>query len=492
MLAQSLTSILKDSSLVRDAAHFSGKWTSAEGDRQFNVSNPATGEIIATVPDCGVADFRHAIDSANSAQKRWAQAAGKERSFILRRLFDLTIANQEDLAKILTAETGKPLAEAKGEIVYGASYIEWFGEEAKRVYGDTIPGHHRDKRLFVLKQPVGVVAGIAAWNFPSAMVARKFAPALAAGCAIVFKPAAETPLSALAFAVLAERAGLPAGLLSITPTTNSRAFGEEISVNPIVKKLTFTGSTEVGRILMAQAAPKIMKLSLELGGNAPFIVFDDADLDAAVKGAVDSKFRNNGQTCVCANRIYAQSGIHDAFVAKLSEAVAKLKVGNGMDPDTVLGPLISSKSKTKFEDHIADALAKGAKLVTGGKPHPYGGNFVLPTLLQGVTSKMKVAREETFAPLAPVFKFATVDEVIALANDTEFGLAAYFFANDLRQVWRVLEALEYGMVGVNTGLISTEVAPFGGVKQSGFGREGSKYGLDDFLSMKYVCLGGMS
>jgi succinate-semialdehyde dehydrogenase / glutarate-semialdehyde dehydrogenase len=487
----SLASILKDPSLLQSKAYINGQWVSAISGKTFAVTNPANGELIAEVADCLVEDYRLAIDTAHTAQKLWAQATGKERALVLRRFFDLTIANQDDLAKILTAETGKPLAEAKGEIVYGASYIEWFGEEAKRAYGDTIPGHTRDKRIMVIKQPIGVVAAIAAWNFPSAMVARKFAPALAAGCSIVFKPAAETPLSALAFAVLADRAGLPAGLLSMTPTKNSREFGTEICVNPLVKKLSFTGSTEVGRLLMAQAAPKIMKLSLELGGNAPFIVFDDADLDVAVQGAIDSKFRNNGQTCVCANRIYVQSGIHDAFVARLSKAVAKLKVGNGMDAESVLGPLINESSKAKFEDHIADAVSKGAKVVTGGKPHPLGGTYVMPTLIEGVTTKMKVAREETFAPLAPVFKFETVDEVIALANDTEFGLAAYFFANNLKQVWKVVESLEYGMVGVNTGLISTEVAPFGGVKQSGFGREGSKYGLDDFMSMKYVCLGGM-
>ena len=492
MTTQFLTTILNDPALLQQGAYIEGEWAAAASGKTFAVTNPASGHTIANVADCDVVDFRRAIDAASTAQKLWAQATGKERAAILRRFYDLTIANQDDLAKILTAETGKPLAESKGEIVYGASYIEWFGEEAKRAYGDTIPGHHRDKRILVLKQPIGVVAAVAAWNFPSAMVARKFAPALAAGCAVVFKPAAETPLSALAFAVLAERAGLPRGLLSITPTSKSRSFGEEVCTNPVVKKLSFTGSTEVGRLLMAQAAPKIMKLSLELGGNAPFIVFDDADIDAAVQGAMDSKFRNNGQTCVCANRIYVQSGVHDAFVKKLSAAVAGLKVGDGMDPSVVLGPLINAVSKVKFEDHIADAVAKGAEIVTGGKPHPLGGTYVMPTLIQGVTSKMKVAREETFAPLAPVFKFDSVDEVIELANDTEFGLASYFFANDLRQVWKVVEALEYGMVGVNTGLISTEVAPFGGIKQSGFGREGSKYGLDDFLCMKYVCIGGLS
>ena len=490
-MSRTLSSILKDPILLQQQAYINGKWTASKSGKTFPVTNPANGSTIANVSDCSVADYREAINAAQAAQKPWAVATGKERAAILRKFFELTMANQEDLAKILTAETGKPLDEAKGEIAYGASYIEWFGEEAKRVYGDTIPGHTRDKRLMVLKQPVGVVAAIAAWNFPSAMVARKFAPALAAGCSIIFKPAAETPLSALALAALAERAGLPAGLLSVTPTSNSRGFGEEVCANPVVRKLSFTGSTEVGRVLMAQAAPKIMKLSMELGGNAPFIVFDDADLDAAVQGAIDSKFRNNGQTCVCANRLYAQSGIHDAFVAKLSAAVAKLKVGDGMEAGTVLGPLINEQAKAKFEDHISDAVSKGAKVVTGGRPHALGGTYVMPTLIEGVTAEMKVAREETFGPLAPVFKFETADDVIAMANDTEFGLAAYFFANNLKQVWKVVEALEYGMVGVNTGMLSTEVAPFGGIKQSGFGREGSKYGLDDFLSMKYVCLGGM-
>jgi succinate-semialdehyde dehydrogenase / glutarate-semialdehyde dehydrogenase len=492
MFTRSLTSILKDSSLLREEAYICGKWCNADSGQRFQVTNPATGEVIAHVADLGVAEFKRAFETAQVAQKEWAEATGKERAGVLRRLFELVMANQEDLAKILTAEVGKPLAEARGEVAYGASYIEWFGEEAKRIYGDTIPGYQRDKRLLVLKQPVGVVAGIASWNFPSAMVARKFAPALAAGCSIVFKPAEETPLSALALAVLAERAGLPPGLLSVTPTTDAPAFGHEISINPIVKKLTFTGSTEVGRILMAQGAQKIMKLSLELGGNAPFIVFNDADLEAAAKGALDSKFRNNGQTCMCANRIYVQSGIHDAFVERLSKAVSEMKVGSGMDPDTVLGPLINRQAMVKFNAHISDAVEKGARVVTGGEAHPLGGTFVKPTLIVGMTADMRVAREETFAPLAPVFKFETVDEVIQLANNTEFGLSAYFYANDLRQVWKVIEALEYGIVGVNSGLISTEVAPFGGVKQSGFGREGSKYGFDDFLSMKYVCLGGMN
>ena len=492
MIAPSLKNRLNDPSLVREEALLAGSWVSATSGQTIAVRNPATGEVLANVADMALSEIRQAIEGAALAQKLWAEATGKERAFILRRWYDLVTANAEDLAVILTAEMGKPLTEARGEIAYGAGYIEWFGEEAKRIYGDTIPGHHRDKRIIVLKQPVGVVAAITPWNFPSAMVARKFAPALAAGCAMVFKPATETPLSALALALLAERAGLPKGLLSVLPTSNARVFGEEVCSNPIIKKLTFTGSTEVGRILMAQGAKKILKLSLELGGNAPFIVFDDADIDAAVQGALVSKFRNNGQTCVCANRIYAQAGIYDSFVEKLAAAVAELKVGDGFEEGTMLGPLINAEAKAKLDAHIADAVAKGATVVTGADAHHLGGTFVKPTVLKGVTSAMKVAREETFGPLAAVFRFETTDEVIRMANDTEFGLASYFYATDLRQVWKVAEALEYGMVGVNTGLISTEVAPFGGIKQSGFGREGSKYGLDDFLSLKYVCLGGMA
>jgi succinate-semialdehyde dehydrogenase/glutarate-semialdehyde dehydrogenase len=488
----SLATRLADRTLLREEALVGGQWSLDPDDKVIPVTNPATGEVLARVADIGIDQIRAAISAADVAQRDWAQTTGKERAAVLRRWYDLVQANAEDLAVILTAEMGKPLPEARGEIAYGAGYIEWFAEEAKRVYGDIIPGHHRDKRILVMKQPVGVVAGITPWNFPNAMVARKIAPALAAGCAMVFKPARETPLSALALGVLAERAGLPAGLLSVMPTSQSRVFAAEICDNPIVKKLTFTGSTEVGRILMAQGAKKILKLSLELGGNAPFIVFDDADLDAAVQGALLSKFRNNGQTCVCANRIFAQSGIHDAFVEKLGRAVAAMPVGNGLDEGVVLGPLINEDARVKFDDHVSDAVAKGARIVTGAAPHPRGGTFVQPTVLAGVTPAMKVAREETFAPLAPVFRFDTVEEVIAMANDTEFGLASYFYANDLRQVWKVAEALEYGMVGVNTGLISTEVAPFGGVKQSGWGREGSRYGLDDYLSIKYICLGGIA
>lgn len=492
MTETSLTARLADCTLLREDALVAGRWCQATDGKVIAVTNPATGDTLAKVADVGIDQIRSAIAAADAAQRDWARATGKERAAVLRRWFDLVQAQAEDLAIILTAEMGKPLPEARGEITYGASYIEWFAEEAKRIYGDIIPGHHRDKRILVMKQPVGVVAGITPWNFPHAMVARKIAPALAAGCAMVFKPARETPLSALALGVLAEKAGLPEGLLSILPMSQSRVFAAEICDNPIVKKLTFTGSTEVGRILMAQGAKKILKLSLELGGNAPFIVFDDADLDAAVQGALLSKFRNNGQTCVCANRIFAQAGIHDAFVEKLGRAVAAMPVGDGFDQGVVLGPLINTDAKAKFDDHVADAVSKGARVVTGAAPHPRGGTFVQPTVLSGVTPAMKVAREETFAPLAPVFRFETEEEVIAMANDTEFGLASYFYARDLRQVWKVAEALEYGMVGVNTGIISTEVAPFGGVKQSGWGREGSKYGLEDYLSMKYLCLGEMS
>ncbi|MBV7519033.1 NAD-dependent succinate-semialdehyde dehydrogenase [Ensifer sp. ENS12] len=487
-----LLSRLKDKSLVREAAYVGGEWLGAdESVAAFEVRNPSTADLLARVPDLGLAEIRSAIDVAKDAQEKWAARTGKERAAVLRRLYELVTENSEDLATILTSEMGKPIAEARGEVAYGASYIEWYAEEAKRIYGDTIPGHQADKRILVLKQPVGVVAGIAPWNFPNAMVTRKVAPALAAGCAIVFKPAAETPLSTIALAILAERAGLPKGLFSVLTTAKAVAFGEEICRNPIVKKLTFTGSTEVGRVLMAQGAQKIMKLSLELGGNAPFIVFDDADLDEAVEGAMISKFRNAGQTCVCANRIYVQSGVYDAFVEKLVARVESLKIADGFAEGATIGPLINEEAVAKLNRHVEDAVSKGARVVAGGKRHPSGGTFVQPVVLADVGSNMKVAREETFAPLAPVFRFETVDEVIRLANDTEFGLAAYFYGNDLRNVWKVVEALEYGMVGVNTGLISTEVAPFGGVKQSGFGREGSKYGLDDYLSMKYVCLGNM-
>ncbi|NKL21221.1 NAD-dependent succinate-semialdehyde dehydrogenase [Rhizobium leguminosarum] len=492
-ISAKLLAQLTDKTLVMEAAFVGGVWKGIdEISSVLEVRNPSTGDILASIPSVGLDDIRSAINAAKDAQVKWAAESAKERAAVLSNLFRLVLANAEDLAIILTSEMGKPIAEARGEIAYGASYIEWYAEEAKRVYGDTIPGHQADKRIMVIKQPVGVVAGIAPWNFPNAMVTRKVAPALAAGCAIVFKPAAETPLSSIALAILAERAGLPKGLFSVLPTMRASEFGEEICRNPIVKKLTFTGSTEVGRLLMAQGAQKVMKLSLELGGNAPFIVFGDADLDAAVEGAMISKFRNAGQTCVCANRIYAQSSIYDEFVSKLAERVKGLQVADGFSEGTSIGPLINQKAVDKLSAHVEDALSKGARVVVGGRQHERGGTFVQPTVLADVRADMKVAREETFAPLAPVFRFETVDEVIKLANDTEFGLAAYFFANDLRNVWKVTEALEYGMVGVNTGLISTEVAPFGGVKQSGFGREGSKYGLDDYLSLKYVCLGNMA
>ncbi|MCZ4290954.1 NAD-dependent succinate-semialdehyde dehydrogenase [Hoeflea alexandrii] len=463
----------------------------APSGKTFNVLNPSTGELITALPDLGVEETKTAIDAAYVAQKDWAKKTGKERAAVLRKLYDLMVANADDLGAILTAEMGKPLAEAKGEILYGASFIEWFAEEAKRVYGDVIPGHQPDKRIVVIKQPVGVVASITPWNFPNAMIARKLGPALAVGCAFVAKPAAETPLSALAMAKLAEDAGLPKGLLSVITSKSSSAIGQEFCSNDKVRKITFTGSTEVGRILMRQSADQIKKTSMELGGNAPFIVFDDADLDAAVEGAMISKYRNNGQTCVCANRIYVQSGVYDAFAEKLAVAVSKMKIGDGFEEGVTTGPLISEDAVTKVVEHIEDAKSKGAKVLTGGTRHNLGGTFFQPTILTGVTREMQVAGDETFGPVAPLFKFDTVEDVIEQANDTIFGLASYFYANDLTKVWRVAEALEYGMVGVNTGLISTEVAPFGGVKQSGQGREGSKYGCDDYLEIKYICMGGI-
>ncbi|UZD89750.1 NAD-dependent succinate-semialdehyde dehydrogenase [Cognatishimia activa] len=483
---------LADPSLLLNSAYVNGQWLgSSTSSASFSVTNPSTGTVLATLPDQGISAARAAIDGAYEAQKDWAAKTGKERSAVLRRWHDLIIANVDDLGAILCAEMGKPLAEAKGEIMYGASYIEWFAEEAKRIYGDLIPGHQPDKRIMVMKQPVGVVASITPWNFPNAMIARKVAPALAVGCAFVARPAAETPLSALAMAKLAEDAGLPAGLFSVITSTRSAEIGQEFCSNDKVRKLTFTGSTEVGRILMKQSADQVMKTSMELGGNAPFIVFDDADLDAAVEGAMISKYRNNGQTCVCANRIYVQSGVYDVFAEKLVEAVKKMKVGDGFTDGVTAGPLISEKAVAKVEEHIEDATSKGASVIIGGKRHSLGGTFYEPTVLKNVTRKMLIASDETFGPVAPLFRFDTVEDVIEQANDTIFGLASYFYANDLSKVWRVAEALEYGMVGVNTGLISTEVAPFGGVKQSGQGREGSKYGADDYLELKYVCLGGV-
>jgi len=484
---------LRDPGLLRDVAPVGGEWrANAASGQTFDVKNPSTGELLARLPDFSPSEVSAAVDAAYLAQRQWRELPAKIRAARLRALYELILANQDDLAAIVTAEMGKPLAEAKGEVAYGAGYVEWFGEEAKRLAGEIIPSPDPDKRIVVIRQPVGVVAAIAPWNFPSAMVARKVAPALAVGCAIIFKPAAETPLSALALATLAERAGIPLALFSVVTTTDAKGFGVEVCQNDKVRKLTFTGSTAVGRMLMAQASEKILRLSLELGGNAPFIVFDDADIEKAVQGAIQSKYRNAGQTCVCANRIYVQSGIHDRFVVRLAERIGQLKVGDGFDPEVSIGPLISDKATAKLRSHIADAVSKGAKVVVGGGPHQRGGTFVEPTLLTGATAAMKVAREETFAPLAPIFRFDTVDQAIELANDTEFGLAAYFFARDLAQVWRVAEALEYGMVGVNTGLISTEVAPFGGVKQSGFGREGSKHGVEDYVSLKYICLAGIT
>jgi succinate-semialdehyde dehydrogenase / glutarate-semialdehyde dehydrogenase len=488
-LSQSLLSKLKDTSLATDRALIGGRWIGAvEGRATFDVANPSTGEVIGSLPDLTRSDTAEAIDVAYHAQKNWAKKTAKERAAILRRLYDLVIANADDLATILTMEMGKPFAEARGEILYGASYVEWFGEEAKRVYGDTIPGHQVDKRIIVIKQPVGVVAAITPWNFPNAMLARKFAPAIAAGCTMVSKPATETPLSALSFALLAERAGLPAGVFNVVTSTNAPEIGREFTDNERVRKLTFTGSTGVGKTLMRQGADQVMKLGLELGGNAPFIVFNDADLDAAVEGAMISKYRNNGQTCVCANRLYVQAGVYDAFAAKLAARVRTIKVGDGFDPDVNAGPLITEKAVAKVEEHISDALAKGATVSVGGERDGRGGLFFQPTVLTGVTTEMMVAREETFGPVAPLFRFETEEQVVEMANSTEFGLASYFYSRDMAKIFRVAEALEYGMVGINTGLISTEVAPFGGIKQSGQGREGSKYGIDDYLEIKYLCL----
>lgn len=481
---------LKDPDLFRMQALVAGKWCDADSGATFDVINPATGDVVGTAPDMGATETRRAIEAAKAAMPAWAAKTAKERAVILRKWFDLMIENTDDLAKIMTVEMGKPLAEAKGEVAYGASFIEWFAEEGKRIYGDTIPEHQSDKRIIVIKQPIGVTVAITPWNFPIAMITRKAGPALAAGCPMVIKPAELTPFSALAIAVLAERAGIPAGILGIV-TGDSKKIGGEMTSNPMVQKLTFTGSTAVGKLLMEQCAKTVKKTSMELGGNAPFIVFDDAHIDAAVEAAMASKYRNAGQTCVCANRIYVQSGIHDAFVAKLVEKVKALKVGNGLDDGVTQGPLITDRAVDKVEDHIADALAKGAKLALGGHRHSLGQSFFEPTILTDVTQDMKVAREETFGPMAPIFKFEDEAEVIAMANDTEFGLAAYLCARDIGRIWRVSEALEYGIIGINTGIISTEVAPFGGVKQSGLGREGSKYGIEDYLEMKYMCIGGI-
>jgi succinate-semialdehyde dehydrogenase / glutarate-semialdehyde dehydrogenase len=481
---------LKDPTLLRQQCYVNGQWCDADSGETCPVTNPATGEKIGTVPKMGAAETRRAIAAADAAWLAWRTMTGKERSAVLRKWNDLMLANADDLAMIMTVEQGKPLAEARGEIVYAASFIEWFAEEAKRVNGDTLQSPWADRRIVVIKQPIGVCAAITPWNFPAAMITRKVGPALAAGCPMVLKPALATPYSALALAVLAERAGVPAGIFSVL-TGSSGAIGGEMTSNPTVRKLTFTGSTEVGRVLMQQCAATIKKLSLELGGNAPFIVFDDADLDAAVEGAIVSKYRNAGQTCVCANRLYVQDGVYDAFAAKLVVAVEKLKVGNGVEPGVVQGPLIDTAAVAKVEQHIADALAKGGRLLTGGKRHALGHSFFQPTVIADTTPEMMVAHEETFGPLAPLFRFKTDAEAIALANDTEFGLASYFYSRDIGRIWRVAEGLESGMVGINTGLISNEIAPFGGVKQSGLGREGSKYGMDDYLVIKYLCMGGL-
>ncbi|KIC37768.1 NAD-dependent succinate-semialdehyde dehydrogenase [Leisingera sp. ANG-M7] len=481
-----LKSLLKDPSLLETRAYIGGQFTDGEGT--FDVTNPARGDVIAQVSDTSRAQVAGAIAQADAAQKEWAKWTGKERATAMRKWFDLMMENQEDLAVILTAEMGKPLAESRGEIAYGASFIEFFAEEAKRIYGETIPGHQRDKRITVLKQPIGVAASITPWNFPNAMITRKAGPALAAGCAFVARPAAETPLSAIVLAVLADRAGIPAGVFSVVPSSRASDIGKEFCENDAVRKLTFTGSTEVGRILLRQAADTVMKCSMELGGNAPFIVFDDADLDAAVEGAIMCKFRNNGQTCVCANRIYVQAGVYDAFAEKLKAAVAAMNVGDGLKDGIHFGPLINMEAVEKVQEHIADATSKGGEVILGGNPSELGGSFFQPTIVKGATQEMAFATDETFGPLAPLFKFEDEDEVIAMANDTIFGLASYFYAKDLSRVHKVAEALEYGIVGVNTGIISTEVAPFGGVKQSGLGREGSHHGIDDYLEMKYICM----
>jgi succinate-semialdehyde dehydrogenase/glutarate-semialdehyde dehydrogenase len=481
---------LADPALLRDRLWIGGQWVAADAGATRPVRNPASGATLAEVPLAGAAETRRAIAAAAAALPAWAARPAKERAAVLRRLFDLMLAHQDDLARLMTAEQGKPLAEARGEIAYSAGFFEWFGEEAKRAYGDVIPGHQRDRRIVVLKQPVGVVAAITPWNFPSAMIARKVAPALAAGCTVVVKPALQTPLSALALAELAHRAGVPDGVLNVV-TGDARAIGGELTANPAVRKLSFTGSTATGKLLLAQCAGTVKKVALELGGNAPFIVFDDADLDAAVAGALQSKFRNSGQTCVCANRLYVQAGIHDRFVAALAEAVGRLRVGDGLAGDTDQGPLIDAAALAKVEAHIADATAHGARVVAGGRRHALGGTFFEPTVVTGATAAMQFAREETFGPVAPVFRFADEAEAVRLANDTEFGLAAYVYTRDLGRAWRVPEALQCGIVGLNTGLVSTEVAPFGGVKESGLGREGSRYGLEEYLDVKYLCIAGV-
>ncbi|MCJ9728631.1 NADP-dependent succinate-semialdehyde dehydrogenase [Bradyrhizobium sp. PRIMUS42] len=481
---------LKDPTLLRNGGFVDGAWTAADSRETLDVTNPATGAVLTTVPNMGATETRRAIEAADAAWAGWRARTAKERAAILRKWFELMMANQEDLATIMTAEQGKPLAESRGEIAYAASFIEWFAEEGKRVYGDTIPGFSSDRRIIVLKQPIGVCAAITPWNFPAAMITRKAGAALAAGCTMVVKPASQTPLSALALAALAERAGIPKGVFSVV-TGSASAIGGEMTSNPTVRKVTFTGSTEIGKKLMAQAATTVKRTSMELGGNAPFIVFEDADIEAAVKGAIASKYRNAGQTCVCANRLFAQDKVYDAFVARLTEAVNAMKVGDGFEADVMMGPLINGTAVAKVEEHILDATKKGARVVTGGKRHALGHSFYQPTVLADARPDMLIFREETFGPVAPVFRFSSEEEVIKLANDTEFGLAAYFYGRDVGRIFRVAEALEYGIVGINEGMISSEVAPFGGMKESGNGREGSKYGIEDYLEIKYLCLGGI-
>jgi succinate-semialdehyde dehydrogenase/glutarate-semialdehyde dehydrogenase len=486
-----MTLQLQDRSLLKTKAYINGQWCDANDGARFDINNPASGEVIVTVPDMGADETRKAIEAANAAWPAWRSRTARDRAGILRRLYFLMLENQEDLAQILTAECGKPIVEGRGEIAYGASFIEWFGEEAKRVYGDVIPAPFNDRRIVVDKQPIGVCAAITPWNFPIAMVTRKVGPALAAGCPIILKPAQETPLSALALVELASRAGVPAGVFSVVTSSSGPRIGNELTSNPIVRKLSFTGSTATGKVLMRQCADTVKKLSLELGGNAPFIVFDDADIDAAVQGAMASKYRNTGQTCVCVNRFIVQDGIYDRFAEKLVAAVEALKTGDGAEEGNEQGPLINAAGLAKVEDHVNDATAKGARVASGGKRHKLGGTYYEPTVLTGVTTDMKIAREETFGPVSALFRFATEADAIAMANDTEFGLAAYFYTRDAGRVWRVSAALEYGIIGVNEGIISTEVAPFGGVKESGLGREGSRYGIEDYLEIKYICMGGL-
>ena len=482
---------LKDMSLFRQQDYIDGAWVDADDGATLPVHNPANSQLIGTVPKMGVAETRRAIEAANAAWPAWRAKTAKERAVLLRKWFDLMMANQEDLAVMMTVEQGKPLTESRGEIAYGASFIEWFAEEAKRVYGETIPAPVGDRRIVVIKQPVGVCAAVTPWNFPNAMITRKAGPALAAGCTMVIKPASQTPYSALALCELAERAGIPKGVLSVV-TGTSGPIGKELTTNPIVRKFTFTGSTEVGKLLMTQCASTVKKVSLELGGNAPFVVFDDADLDSAVEGAMASKYRNTGQTCVCANRLLVQDGVYDAFAKKLADRVGAMKVGYGLEEGVVQGPLIDMKAVEKVEEHISDALAKGARVVTGGRRHEKGGQFFQPTVLADVTPAMKITREETFGPVAPLYRFKTEKELLDLANDTEYGLAAYFYSRDIGRVWRVAEGIEAGIIGINVGIISTEVAPFGGYKESGIGREGSHHGMDEFLEVKYLCMGDIN